>query len=273
MTTRRSAAARFACAAGAAFVVAAPLMACFVSGLQFGNDSSDQPSLAGPGESCMGSKSCGKGVCDDFCNTGPCPGDAGWCTGGSCSCGQSECAMAPSSDCASGWVCNYVPPDSISAFFGSTGENLCQPTCGHCPPNQHCDPSLPPGSAICTEGTIPPTVAIDDGVDGGYLVAPLGQSVHFQGMASSTAGSITSWAWTFQDTGSQPVSGPAVDHVFSNAGDQEVSLTVIDSMNGTANVTATVSVCTPPGSSCSSYDAYCCSGLACDEGPDGGTCR
>lgn len=271
METRRSIG-RFVCALGAALATAAPLAACFVSGIGIGTNDTGQSSTAGPGQRCTSSSSCSKGVCDDFCNSGPCPGDAGWCTGGSCSCGQNECSMAASSDCPSGWVCNYVPPDSVSAFFGGTGENDCQPTCGHCLPNQHCDPSQPPGSAICVEGTIPPTVSIDDGLDGGELVAAVGQNVHLAGVASSTAGTIESWTWSFQDS-TALVSGEAIDHAFSTPGPQEVTLTVTDARNGTASANALVSVCTPSGSSCSDYANDCCTGLSCYLGSDGGTCR
>jgi len=62
--------------------------------------------------------------------------------------------------------------------------------------------------------------------------------------ATSTApsgSSITSYSWTFQDTGTQ-ASGITTSHVFTTPGSWNVTLTVIDSQGRSASKTRTIVV-------------------------------
>ena len=94
--------------------------------------------------------------------------------------------------------------------------------------------------ALGTTGTLPnqlPTAAFSS------VVTNL--SVAFDASASADPdGTIASYAWTFGD--GQTATGATPTHVYSDAGDHSVTLTVTDNLNATGSVTHTVTTTAPP---------------------------
>jgi hypothetical protein len=90
------------------------------------------------------------------------------------------------------------------------------------------------GSLDVGAGTPPPT---------GTLTASITYSCKFADCtfdASGSTGSITSYAWTFSDGGSD--SGVTVSHSYAGAGNYTVELTVSDGDSGTSDATTTASI-------------------------------
>jgi PKD repeat protein len=90
------------------------------------------------------------------------------------------------------------------------------------------------------------------GVTASFTISPKepeeGESVYFDGSASSGAGgaTITEWTWDFGD-GGDPVedNDPTVSHTYADSGEYVVRLTVTDSQGRTGTTTATVEVSEP----------------------------
>ena len=89
------------------------------------------------------------------------------------------------------------------------------------------------------------------GVTASFTISPTGpvtgQTVQFNGSASTGAGgsTISAWAWDFGDGTTSSGSSATASHAFATAGSYTVRLTVTDSAGRTGSTTVTVSVTEP----------------------------
>ena len=75
------------------------------------------------------------------------------------------------------------------------------------------------------------------------LEAGAGDSVRFDGSGAADNVGVVEWRWTFREGGKTvTLEGERVDHAFDEAGDYEVTLTVVDADGNEATGTFTVTV-------------------------------
>ncbi len=192
---------------------------------------------------------------DEGCKSGTCY--EGACAGSTCGCsGTCPAEGGPSSDCSSGWVCVYYPPDAITGFFGASGESKCAPTCGHCPEHWSCTD----GATLCSYDSswTSPQVTID-----GPTMGIAGESLAFHADATSAVGAkIVTYAWSFDSSDMATPQSADATHVFAYAGEYTVQVLVTDdgsgsphSPNGSAMIEVTI--CAPAGQSCVDSSSCC----------------
>lgn len=98
------------------------------------------------------------------------------------------------------------------------------------------NPATSSGSFAAVDTTDPVANA---GAD--QSVAP-GTTITFNGTGSADLGGIASYSWSFEDAGSQSLTGPSPTYRFDNPGTFTVTLTVTDGAGNTATDTVVITV-------------------------------
>lgn len=192
----------------------------------------------------------------------------GTCTGSPCSCSGS-CSQdgSPSSDCQSGWLCVYDPPDPITGFFGASGGSYCAPGCGVCPTHWTCAG----GSTYCSYDA---SWSVPQVTIAGPATGQTGQALTFvANVTSPDDATITTYSWMFDEVGTPASSSDTTTYTFPAPGQYTVTAYVVDSNAQTGQGTLPVAICGAVSATCYGPDD-CCASLTCQTDSTGtGSCH
>lgn len=198
---------------------------------------------------------------DDECKSRRC--HEGYCLG-------SDCDLNDPSTCSEGWKCVHSPPNVISKFFGSKGNDTCRPLCGSCPGNMHCTKEDEPGVSFCRYGVAP----LDITIEGGPAV--VGAPAVIRAKIAPPAGRIIECTWQLDDGKPARTTGePEIGTVFEQGRPHLVRVSCTDEDGRDGDATATIRV------SCQAKDGPCAPAFCCADGtrclagqsPTGHVCR